>query len=439
MARKQATRTLSRIGEQLDACSTISFPVDDDWSGETVTRTFLVKRLWVVGSYARGALTCGDIDLVMELEDARWNDARPFKKLLLKSPQRVSLYMGTPQENTSRAVFADAHPVWERGQDWRALLEDIRPDANATRFPRLTDGLPFRLEQMAGSTLGWARAALVRRLSDELNWRFVPLEEVAAQAEKAAQSTDYQDLRDYAKRCQLGVKALKLLPYLHAFAEQFCEKQPNWKAEGLTWLRKGRTLFVMGTTPYLEALDEPGVSQIVTMPHLSIRGPNGFWVISRGREHPIVRTFAECEAWVVVDEKGELIRFVSSGPNEKTLFQPVDGIHIYRTEEDVLYAIEDDNACMPLEPGEARIPRRIRGEDFQEVLDSCFMLDGGLWWAVFSETGKRHAEWAGFGEDELTVYTLEELANEFRVSSNAGVASDAQGPALEDRQLACAA
>ena len=70
MSREQATKALERICSRLDACATVELdkPVLQGLDAPGLTTA---TRLWVVGSYARGALTCGDLDLVIEVDKPR--------------------------------------------------------------------------------------------------------------------------------------------------------------------------------------------------------------------------------------------------------------------------------------------------------------------------------------------------------------------------------
>ncbi|VTU44197.1 MULTISPECIES: hypothetical protein [unclassified Variovorax] len=138
-----------------------------------------ISRLWVVGSYARGATTCGDLDLVAECKTL--DGMQPFPAVIKKNffgpVPSVSLYCGTPQDNTSGVAFADAVLVWEQGLDWQAAIKAIPKVANAGRFWRETDEIPVRLQQ---TTLDWAilKGLLELERDGKLTWKFVPLTRV---------------------------------------------------------------------------------------------------------------------------------------------------------------------------------------------------------------------------------------------------------------------
>ena len=414
MPRAQATKTLSRICERLDDCASVAD--DKPWRKGMPVQMFTAVRLWVVGSYARGALTCGDLDLVMELAHPSFRP-RQVNRLLLKNPQRVSLYLGTPDENTSDAHFAEAVLVWEAGMDWRAALDAIEPDAKAARFDRPSNLIPVRLGQLSGCSWNWVDTMVARHAREELTWQFVPLEEVTVLTESGYKIDYWHDwLYQRAKDRRVGSASQKLLPYMQAYAHLFGDARGRWIFQSQTRVRKGSTLFVLGAAPSVEDVDEPGINTVVVMPHLNARGPNGFWSITRGRNHKLVRVFEGCEAWVIVGENDKPCVVKWGGSAARSFQESIDTFEIFRTEADALEAIAEGGSSCPLEPEDIRGIRHVKAHEFHEILDGCDMLDGGLCWTVFTEKGRRQAAYAGFADDELTCCTIKELADLFRLA-----------------------
>lgn len=74
--REKFTKTLTRICARLDVQATFDIEDNDELSRRLVASGHMTREqvrerveiatLWVVGSYARGALTCGDLDIVIQ-------------------------------------------------------------------------------------------------------------------------------------------------------------------------------------------------------------------------------------------------------------------------------------------------------------------------------------------------------------------------------------
>ena len=136
-----------------------------------------ITTLWVVGSYARGALTCGDLDVVIETRSTDGQRRRVHYSRLLKPAfghmPHLRVYEGTPEKNSSGVSFPDAVCLWTRGAHWRAVIDDIKPEPAARRFTREADIVPLRAEQLYGD------AETVKSLVElyqigEISWRFLP-------------------------------------------------------------------------------------------------------------------------------------------------------------------------------------------------------------------------------------------------------------------------
>lgn len=116
-----------------------------------------VDAIWVFGSFARGALACGDVDLIiqshMEWASPVTLDGRPYlgSRLLPGIGQVISPAIGPLRKITyvdhdnyfsggtvldGDQVARDALLLWKPGVDWRAALHGIALDATAGRAPR---------------------------------------------------------------------------------------------------------------------------------------------------------------------------------------------------------------------------------------------------------------------------------------------------------------
>jgi len=415
MPREQATKLLERICARLDARSVVELdrPAIPGLDAPGLTTA---TRLWVVGSYARGALTCGDIDLVMEV-DKPFVSASQLSRMLLGSPRRVSLYTGNPDKNSSNGAFQEAVLVWESGKDWRAALDGIEPDESVSRFDRPTDCIPFRREQIKGD-LDWAEAMLELHERNVLTWRFVPLEEVSDLLGNEPQSEDEREFFRLAQGSSVGADTKKLLPYVLAYVRRFGPADRPWSMETATRLAHGGTHFFLAVPPAPDELMDLGCSQVVVTAHLNTRGPNGFWVIERGPSHPYMTAFEGCEAWVIADAHGApAVMRATSGLGAA---RPVASVDVFLCQADAEQFVEVWNEDDPPEPGEARDVKYIRGTAWLEVLTRCDVLAGGLPETVFSTGGWNRACRAGFEPDSLTRCTAEELAAVLRRSAETG-------------------
>lgn len=149
------------------------FPFARDWG----TLRVRINRIWVWGSYARGATECGDVDLLIDahiqfvddvwfrdapdinikerkLHVPEWNQAQyvpywrnvdskllgPFRKPLDRASCTLLQSLGDKvtqhnQSLTRDEVMEHAILVWRPGMAWRVALANIKADPGAGRFP----------------------------------------------------------------------------------------------------------------------------------------------------------------------------------------------------------------------------------------------------------------------------------------------------------------
>lgn len=148
--RESFTKKLVRICQRLDeqAVRTITH--------KHIYREFTcqieITMVWAVGSYARGALLCGDLDLVIGYEkiEGVLPSPRIWGRAFFGSPALVRYYSGNPIENTSSVSFSEAVPIWTGSEcDWKAAVASIKPDPQAGRATRETDPIQLRDDQPA--------------------------------------------------------------------------------------------------------------------------------------------------------------------------------------------------------------------------------------------------------------------------------------------------
>lgn len=340
IARDSFTAKLRKICAKLDACASQVVTCKDAFTGDDVTVAAQARGLWVFGSYARGALTCGDLDLILQLDYAR---ACPRRSALTKAfvgthPQ-VRVYHGTPEQNDTTLELPDAILTWEPGMDWAAALERIEANPSAGRFARTGDALPFRSEQ-DGLSLSQREDLADMHKKGILSWRFVPL---------SAIPQEFTPYEDPCGRCdeawvlksfgdQSAMKQ-KLAPVILGFARQLAAQ--HCPGHGIGWgddrnIRLDTIDIQVGTlNPYALALDSYDQTAVAFIPALSTRGPNGFWFIERGPNHPLVQALADVQVWVHAYENGDLTRATYStlGNSERPSVE-CDALEVYSSQQE---------------------------------------------------------------------------------------------------------
>lgn len=288
LARAVFTKKLLKICQALDTQDTREV-VFKDLFGRNCSSTIRITNLWIVGSYARGAAQCGDLDLVIATELCDGNHPRPsdIKRAFFGSHAYVSVYTGSPAKNSSGAVFpeGDAILVWSGlGCNWQETLDAIVVDKRAGRADREIDSIPFRPDQLACEH-EFLLELLQQREAGIVEWEMLPMPREAVYCESLIASLP-RAVYD------LGQKTQALLPAV-LDALKVHEPHGEWTFGGTISrnVRKiGGTLVLMGRPDVpMHLLNERlGVRQLMVVPHISARGPNGIWLLRHGPKSPIV-------------------------------------------------------------------------------------------------------------------------------------------------------
>lgn len=297
--RESFTKKLVRMCERLD--ETCERSVTYKYFYQEATCQVEITSVWVVGSYARGALACGDLDMVLECRSLK--GGLPLPRVLAKdffgTLPLVRYYTGTPSENTSGVPFAEAVQIWSgAGCDWKSLIESILPDPNAGRAARETDSIPLRDEQLRTYGSEIHDAADMQR-DGLLEWEFVEIDE-GMLSPIPDEEIEPKEGRLIRIAGQMGTKSRQLVP---ALLRLMRDREPNasWRSDhsNKVMLRCGGTFIHIGLPSlalgYLDT--DPTIRQLALIPHLSARGPNGAWLIRRGPEHPYVKALANRHAF----------------------------------------------------------------------------------------------------------------------------------------------
>ncbi|WP_343350974.1 hypothetical protein [Pseudomonas sediminis] len=299
-----------------------------DFLGEIQTPTISVTSLWVVGSYARGAVECGDLDMVIQYahRDGWEPSPRQVNKAFFGVLPLLRLYKGTPEQNASGVEFSEPVLIWSGpGCNWQAAIDAIAVDHHAGRAPRETDCIPLRNEQLRAFNTSMEDVAQMMK-EGLLESEFVPFDSL----ELSELSSD--GIYEIEQRfVQLGKKSRELLP---AILRLMSEREPlgEWHGENVTTLRYGGTQLRLGT-PELNVScfdDNPAIRQLALIPHRSARGPNGAWILRRGPSHPAVLAISNRYAYVSLIVGAPDLIHASGG------FQTVRVVELMSTEKAVL-------------------------------------------------------------------------------------------------------
>jgi hypothetical protein len=402
--REHFTRVLSRICERLDSQSVSEIKWTDRFFKEVHLSTVSVHTLWVVGSYARGALECGDLDLVLQVsaKSERRRDGMPptsaINRTFLNSPADVCVYVGAPAENSSEIEFDDLRLIWSAGKsDWRSAIASIRPDPNATRFARPADAIPFRREQL------YAFSDTISELmeleeSRVLKWQFVPFTEHHLPATQSDDELEF--VRLSGSLC--GKETQRLIPHLlETFRQRLTWPRGRWLSPGRekTEFRNGGCDVFVGR-PHIPfaRLHDLATTEIALSPHLTKRGPNGIWIIGRGVEHELVKRASQITLFGHVDSDGQPIEIqcVNSGGYEAASFD------LFSTESDAEQQAREDEEEFEMKVG----VRSVSGEDLLALLARADVIYCDDTEVPFTDAGRRFLEVAEPVPDAMSALEL---------------------------------
>ncbi|MFY3743301.1 hypothetical protein ACOQFB_05290 [Anaeromyxobacter sp. Red801] len=294
--RASFTAALERMCSRLDERSraVISWK---DFLGDPSSKEFEVTDLWVAGSYARGAPTCGDLDLILGVRPEGWRSAGQIAARIFGAQADVRFYSGTPEKNSSGVAFPEAVHIWTAGTRWRDALASIKEFASAGHFARPHDIIPLRPEQVSGSP-DLLKDLVALKESGHIDWRFLPYE-------PRPQSGLEQHIVGLVEQ-RWGKQSRAIFPFVWDY---LTKTLPFFTFEHVdqTELDCGGVHVSVGRpSAATDRLDELTTSRLALMPHLSRRGPNGIWEIRRGPNHPLEQAVAGA-VWFVLTSPNSVI------------------------------------------------------------------------------------------------------------------------------------
>lgn len=432
--RSTFTKRLSSICSRLDKCPVKVTSLQELFYGKTPDMNISAQALWVVGSYARGALTCGDLDLVMQCSadsvepdicavPAPWT----VSKALAGGQVGVRIHEGTPLSNTSGVKFSEAVLIWQPGMDWQAAIESIRLNPDFTRYERPSDAFPFRSEQMRG-TWDSANNLLKQFKAGVIQWTFRPLSALTPVFEPDT-SEEIKALRVLGNASQMKKK---LAPLTLGFIREFRKTMAVQPALSVSifspWVEVGPHRVVVDRVDLaMVDLDDISCASISFIPSLNMRGPNGVWTVERGPNHPLVKQVQHARAWCTLDENNSPVVWKA---HTQTLDETVSLVDMFSTQEGAQGDADVLNAdCAPCagQPGHL-VPRLLAGRKLLEVfgMAEALVLDG----TAFALTHNAVAYCKDFNDEITSSYGAPQLSLLLKTLGGGEVQPDSPALAL---------
>lgn len=357
------TRTLRGMCERLDTRSSFTITRHDRFLRRKRTAQITICDLWVVGSYARGASECGDLDVLITV---KCDGTQPYPHEIANEAfgrlVDVRVYVGTPQENSSGVSFPEAVLLWGNGVEWRSAMTSIKEDPAVKRFSRPTDAIPLRSEQLYAE-VDSLEAIVDLEQQGLLAWQFMPYESTTPTPELSESEARLGRIAQ-----SWGTKTRDLLPFLLAYMRQY--RMPVTRVEQESDLREldiGGMLVGLGRPqlPYL-LLDKLIYSRIALFPHRSRRGPNGIWELRRGKRHPLELAAADLGAYVEVDEANVPCSCVYVG---SAGYPEGPGVDLFVSEEQARETLDEMDRPWPT------TLRHIRGSELLDLISCADVVD----------------------------------------------------------------
>lgn len=362
------TKKLVKMCKRLDELSQETITWKGWFFDDSRSSQITIEKLWVVGSYARGSLSCGDLDLVFSYKNIGefLPEPKDIARGFFGSLRETSFYSGTPEVNSSGVAFEGAVEIWSgHGCDWQKALQSIIPDPSAGRAPRLTDVIPIRIAQL-GSGLACAEKTAQMIQDGVLESEFIPF---SLEMLEPLNDERLLSLTSNWRYSGFGKETKKLLP---AIARTILDKEPtdNWEIEdgksfslGGTKINVGRSLI-----PSLSEFDSLSLRQMVIIPNLSERGPNGAWFLRRGNNHQVVKAFANKKAFVLATHGVPDLQVEINGSIQTF------GVELFTTLSGAEDNLNDCIEVMLIEDPESASIKEVSGDDLHNLISGLDLV-----------------------------------------------------------------
>lgn len=267
-----------------------------------------IQKVYVFGSYARGALEPGDLDLIViherakpeylaaakrHFEEQDFGDLeasvraqRKFRNELARSfrkpGERVQVLLSTDLSDFvhpgSRIKDSDLVLLWsESDRNWREKVAGILPDPAAGRAPREHLISLTRLRDHVGTM-----EKVVQMIADgKLLLQRIPVESIDCQLSEE----NTRRLAWWGQGKVMGRESMKLLPYAMWWLEKYGEKllvhvrTEIWSEARTHRLELGRPSLSWMINVFRTS---PAVKRQCLIPHFKTKGPNELLDFTRG-------------------------------------------------------------------------------------------------------------------------------------------------------------
>lgn len=309
MDRAKATRQIERI---IQAIENEQFPA-------------AVKELHVFGSYARGALDPGDLDLMVVHDppspdllnllrqkivekygeqvyrwpggvSPEWRFESSMRAAMRKPGEKMDILLGTSMEQIAAMGrnIATAHRVllWtESDRDWKAKLTAIKPDPSAGRQVRAHFGEVKRFRTDVRAMLN---------VTEAISQNYLKLTRINADTTDAILNPLYEYWYDHWVKCKvMGKDSMKLLRHgmwwMQQQRGQMWQRPHSPRNDGILCSDGGKYAVYFGVPPVYAVWrlfsDEYRCTRICLLPHFKRGQLNEMFVFERGRKKG-VKAFA---------------------------------------------------------------------------------------------------------------------------------------------------
>jgi predicted nucleotidyltransferase len=320
--------------------------------------SFTVLALYAFGSFARGAPTCADLDLIVIIRrDA--GDVAPDHVVAPKvkgAMPNVDLLVALEADLASKLEqFPETRLVWStEARDWSANVAAIGVEPSAGHFARKTDAFPLSLKQLAFRDLEQAEAIVDRIEARELVSHWLPLDTLSPAPEGWPRALQ-RLLRSEVHR--LGRASSVVLPYVLQWMTTRLGAPAFRRGFGVRGHVHVNGLRAHLGRPALDAsaLDRVDVSALVLAPHRSTRHPEGLWVLERGENHRCVKAFEGLRTWCEFEDGKPL---VGSYQTDDPILPNWEGVELFSSRR---HAIASAKQWSSLKGGSCVVPAEFAG------------------------------------------------------------------------------